>query len=668
MFAVIRKIVLAFAIVLIVLTAGTWQGNPVVLAQSQDPGTAEIPLYSGLTWSSLGVTTQAIRVDINGDTISLPGERFVAQQQFMSVLPKEITDYYSNEQLAKSGWVSYDSFDASDGTHYVYYHETGAYLSVEYLSCPADPTSICLAIWKSEPVGPAAAIPGTTSEPEQSADKATFSKTSPANGATNVNPKNVVLSWQAASPTPEKYSYCVKEGSACPDNDPNWTSTFDLDRSVTLTNLVNNKTYYWQVRSTTCASCVPKPWVYANDDTPWTFKTQSASQVTILGNAGIPAAVLSYIDGTPKTVTADSTGAYSIKVPHNWSGTITPSKSGYFFTPRNASFTNVTAAQTIQNFTAIVAYVISGNVGVAGATLSYVETTPRMVMSDVSGNYSISVPSGWTGTVTPIHPCYNFSPANRSYTNVTANQPSQNYTPTFNNAPACKVTTGVFRPSNGALYLKNTNVTGFADVQINYGQSGDYPVVGDWDGDGDATIGIYRNGFFHLRNSNTIGAGDLIFAFGSPGDQPIAGDWDGDGVDTVGVYRSSIGTFFLRNDNSSGAPDITFALGMPGDVAIAGDWNGNNEDTTGVFRPSSGALYLKNNNTTGVADVQINYGLPGDKPVTGDWDGDGDDTIGIYRNGFFHLRNSNTVGVADIIFALGIAGDMPIAGNWDGKP
>ena len=30
-------------------------------------------------------------------------------------------------------------------------------------------------------------------------------------------------------------------------------------------------------------------------------------------------------------------------------------------------------------------------------------------------------------------------------------------------------TTGVFRPSNGALYLKNTNATGFADIQINYG-------------------------------------------------------------------------------------------------------------------------------------------------------------------------------------------------------
>jgi hypothetical protein len=228
------------------------------------------------------------------------------------------------------------------------------------------------------------------------------------------------------------------------------------------------------------------------------------------------------------------------------------------------------------------------------------------------------------------------------------------------------ITTGVFRPSNGALYLKNTHETGFADIQINYGVAGDYPVVGDWDGDGKATIGIYRNGSFYLRNSNTIGFADLTFPFGMPGDQPVAGDWDGDGKDTIGVYRNGI--FFLRNNNSAGAPDATFALGIPGDVGIAGDWDGDGLDTTGVFRPSNGALYLKNVNTTGFADIQINYGLPGDRPVTGDWDKDGIDTIGIYRNGEFYLRNSNTIGFADIVFALGIPGDMPIAGNWDGKP
>jgi hypothetical protein len=225
-------------------------------------------------------------------------------------------------------------------------------------------------------------------------------------------------------------------------------------------------------------------------------------------------------------------------------------------------------------------------------------------------------------------------------------------------------TTGVFRPGNGLLYLKNKNDTGFAVIALNYGLPGDYPVVGDWDGNGTVTIGVYRTGRFYLRNENTIGFATVVFPYGQPGDQPIAGDWDGDGVDTIGVYRPSNGQFLLRNSNSEGAAQMSFYLGNVGDVGLAGDWDGDGIDTTGVFRPSNGLLYLKNKNETGFADLALNYGLPGDKPVTGDWDNDGIDTIGVYRNGQFMLRNSNTIGFAEIIFGLGNPGDMPIAGNW----
>ena len=314
------------------------------------------------------------------------------------------------------------------------------------------------------------------------------------------------------------------------------------------------------------------------------------------------------------------------------------------------------------------AYIISGNVGIAGATLNFTDGTSKTVPSQADGSYSLLVSNNWSGTITPSHPCYAFSPSNHTYSNVTANQTAQNYSSTFNNAPVCAVTTGVFRPSNGLLYLKNSNTTGFADVAINYGLGGDYPVVGDWDGDETATIGIYRNGSFYLRNSNTIGFADLVFPFGAPGDQPIAGDWNGDGVDTIGVYRPSIGQFLLRNSNSAGAAEMIFYLGNAGDVGVAGDWDGDGMDTTGVFRPINGIIFLKNANETGFADIALNYGIPGDKPVTGDWNNDGVDTIGVYRNGVFYLRNSNTIGFADMVFGLGIPGDVPIAGNWDGLP
>jgi len=227
-------------------------------------------------------------------------------------------------------------------------------------------------------------------------------------------------------------------------------------------------------------------------------------------------------------------------------------------------------------------------------------------------------------------------------------------------------TTGVFRPSNGSIFLKNSNSTGFADVMLTYGIAGDYPVAGDWNNDGVDTIGVYRNGSFFLRNSNTNGVADIVFAFGSPGDIPIVGDWNNDGVDTIGIYRN--GTFMLRNSNTSGPAEIVFSLGFAGDIPIAGDWDGNGTVTTGVFRPSNGALFLKNSNSTGFADIMLTYGLPGDRPVAGDWNGDGIDTIGVYRNGTFHLRNSNTNGIADIVFSLGMSGDIPMVGDWNGLP
>ena len=229
-------------------------------------------------------------------------------------------------------------------------------------------------------------------------------------------------------------------------------------------------------------------------------------------------------------------------------------------------------------------------------------------------------------------------------------------------------TTGVFRPTNGLLYLKNKNDTGFADAALNYGLPGDYPVVGDWDGNGTVSIGIYRGKTFYLRNENTLGFATTVFDFGQAGDQPIAGDWDGDGVDTIGVFRPSTAQFLLRNSNDAGTAEASFYLGNPGDVGIAGDWNGDGLDSTGVFRPSNGVIFLKDKNDTGFADYALNYGLPGDRPVMGDWDNDGVDTIGIYRNGTFYLRNENTNGFATIVFGLGNPGDIPIAGNWDGMP
>ena len=424
---VVRRTFLAFVLVVVALMTGAWQSDQVALAASQAANLPDTPLYPGLTWSDPSVSTQNIRIDADGGAISLSGERYEAQEQFATGLSEEVLNYYSNRQLAESGWTSYDAYSGSDGLHYVFYHETGVYLSVEFLTCPDAPSNTCIAVWKSEQIQPTELTPVTTPEAGDDPAKATFGKIDPFNGETGLDPRSTTLSWQSY-PGADKYKYCVQEGSACDKDDTDWTSTYDRD--ITLTNLAFNRTYYWHVKATTCELCVPKPWVYSDNDTPWHFRTRTGTgtQVSILGNAGVGGAILSYTDGTLKQVVADSTGAYLLRVSYNWTGTVTPSKSGYVFTPASASFTNLTATQTIQNFAATAFYVISGNAGVPGVTLSYVNGTPRTVVSDASGNYAFGVPAGWSGTVTPSKPTYVFSPPSRTYSNVSANQTAQNYT------------------------------------------------------------------------------------------------------------------------------------------------------------------------------------------------------------------------------------------------
>jgi hypothetical protein len=65
----------------------------------------------------------------------------------------------------------------------------------------------------------------------------------------------------------------------------------------------------------------------------------------------IPGVTMSYVVGTTtKTVNTNALGAYSFIVPYNWSGTVTPAKTGYGFLLVSIAYTTVTANQTLQNY------------------------------------------------------------------------------------------------------------------------------------------------------------------------------------------------------------------------------------------------------------------------------------------------------------------------------
>jgi endoglucanase len=56
------------------------------------------------------------------------------------------------------------------------------------------------------------------------------------------------------------------------------------------------------------------------------------------------------------------------------------------------------------------------------------------------------------------------------------------------------------------------------------------------------------------------------------GFNPVVGDWNGDGKVTIGVFDSG-GNWLLRNSNSAGPPDITpFHYGLLNWTPVSGNW------------------------------------------------------------------------------------------------
>lgn len=98
---------------------------------------------------------------------------------------------------------------------------------------------------------------------------------------------------------------------------------------------------------------------------------------------------------------------------------------------------------------------ISGNAGTPGATLSCAGCSPQMVTADGSGHYSLNVPSGWSGAVTPSKADYAFTPDHRDYADVTADQLDQDFaaaiqTPTIEHVyPGAGATNICLRPQVG---------------------------------------------------------------------------------------------------------------------------------------------------------------------------------------------------------------------------
>ena len=228
---------------------------------------------------------------------------------------------------------------------------------------------------------------------------------------------------------------------------------------------------------------------------------------------------------------------------------------------------------------------------------------------------------------------------------------------------------GLVDPATGRWHLYNE--AGSLATQFFFGNPGDYPFMGDWDGDGIETPGLYRqsDGFVYLTNTNSTSTADISFFFGNPGDIPIAGDFNGDGFDTVSIFRPSNQTAFIINElgedgGGLGAADVAYVIGNPGDKPFVGDFDGDGVETVGLHRESTGLVYYRNAHSAGFAHGQFLFGDPDDRLVAGDWTGNGDFSPALFRPAAttMFFRYTNSQGNADFEWSAGESEWLPVSG------
>ena len=207
---------------------------------------------------------------------------------------------------------------------------------------------------------------------------------------------------------------------------------------------------------------------------------------------------------------SNAAGQYSCTVPQGYTGSITPTLSGYTFTPSARSYSNVTANQSAQNYTGSVispsTFTVSGSVTAGGSALNGVVFSggagATCTSSNAAGQYSCTVPQGYTGSITPALSGYTFTPSARSYSNVTANQGAQDYTAAVN---------------LDTVWFDDTVPVGATvggdDGGWNWVNSNPAPYSGSVAHQSNIAAGLHQHYFYSTSNTLNVGVGEKLFTY-----------------------------------------------------------------------------------------------------------------------------------------------------------
>ena len=230
----------------------------------------------------------------------------------------------------------------------------------------------------------------------------------------------------------------------------------------------------------------------------------------------------------------------------------------------------------------------------------------------------------------------------------------------------------VWRPGAAgvaAFYiLRSTDNTALIDV---FGQTGDDPtVVEDYNNDGRTDFAVYRGGAsaglpstWYWRSAATPGGTVNYVPWGQNGDFPAPGDYDGNGFGDYVVQRNNGGgqAKFWRLFGGTNTTDQVI-FGAPTDVIVPGDYDDDGKTDIATVRGISGSInwFYDPSSTPAVDPITNVWGLSAsDFPTQGDYDGDGRTDLAIWRSGTFWVYNLQTGATNGV--PLGAAGDYPVA-------
>jgi len=307
-------------------------------------------------------------------------------------------------------------------------------------------------------------------------------------------------------------------------------------------------------------------------------------------NTAVDGVTVTFSNGGGSTTT-NSSGYYTKTVAQGYSGSATPSKSGWTFSPASKPYSSVSSDYSNENYTGTppaVTYNISGyiresnNTPIDGVTVTF-SNGGGSTTTNSSGYYTKTVAQGYSGTVTPTKTGRTFSPTSKSYTSVSSNYSNENYTGApqgvtytisgyireSNNIPVDGVTV-TFSNGGGST---TTNSSGYYTTTVSQGYSGTAtPSKSGWTFS--PTSKSYNSVSYDYSNENYTGYTALPITL------PWTEDWE------------SITTSSYTSDVSS--------------IAGAPEWSYDMVDEGGRLRFEAGSNYYHNGSKAATLDKNPN--------------------------------------------------------------